>query len=85
MFNLINLIIVDITSQILFHYLIKSFYLSVRLKVKSYKKFAIDSKFCSKYYIESRNKSRTFVYHKLVWQSIIVNNLLDDDIREIFC
>ncbi len=66
MFNLVILIIVDIISQILFYYLIKSFYLSVRLKVKDCKKFVVYSEFCNKCYKEPRGKDCTFVYYKLV-------------------
>ncbi len=52
MFNLIVLIIVDITSEILFDNLIESFYLSIGLKIKNYRKFIVHFKFCYEYYKE---------------------------------
>ena len=66
MFNLINLIIVDITSQILFYYLIESFYLSVRLKMKNCGKLVVHSEFRGKSYKKSKSKDCAFVYYKLV-------------------
>ncbi len=85
MFDLVILIIVDITSQILFHCLIESLYLSVRLKIKGCKKFTVHSEFYNEYYKEPKDKSRVSIYYKLIWQSIITDDLSDDDIREIFC
>ncbi len=41
MFDLIVLIVVDIVFEILFNSLVELFYLSIDLKVKSYKKFVI--------------------------------------------
>ena len=53
MFNLVVLVIVDITFKILFNSLIESFYLSIDLKIKSYRKFAVYSEFYYKYCKES--------------------------------
>ncbi len=41
MFDLIILVVIDIASEILFNSLVKSFYLSIGLGIKSYKKFAV--------------------------------------------
>ncbi len=41
MFDPIVLIVVNIISEILFNSLIESFYLSIGLKIKGYKKFII--------------------------------------------
>ena len=48
-YNNEDIIIIDIVSEILFNNLIESFYLSIDLKMKSYRKFAIH--YC-KYYKE---------------------------------
>ncbi len=53
MFNPIVLIIVDITFQILFYYLIKSFCLFIGLKIKSCRKLVVYFKLYYKYYKES--------------------------------
>ncbi len=49
MSNLVILVVIDITSQVLFYYLVESFYLFVYLKVKGCQKFAIDSEFRNEY------------------------------------
>ena len=41
MFDLVILVVVDIAFKILFNSLIESFYLSVGLNIKSYKKIVI--------------------------------------------
>ncbi len=53
MFDPIILIVVNITSEILFNNLIESFYQSIRLEIKNYKKLAVHSEFYYKYYKES--------------------------------
>ncbi len=53
MFDPVILIVIDITSEILFNNLVESFCLSIDLKIKSYRKFVIHSKFYYKYYKES--------------------------------
>ncbi len=83
-FNPIVLIIIDIIFEILFDSLIESFYLFIDLKVKDYKKFVVYFKFYYKYYKELWNKSYIFICYKFIWQSIIINNLLDYNIYEIF-
>ncbi len=45
MFDLIILIVIDITSEVLFNSLIKSFYLFIGLKMKGYRKFIVHSEF----------------------------------------
>jgi len=50
MFDLVILIVVNIISEVLFNNLVKSFYLSIGLKIKDYKEFADHSKFYYKYY-----------------------------------
>ena len=40
-FDLIILVVVDIVSEVLFNNLVKSFYLSIGLRVKDYRKFAV--------------------------------------------
>ncbi len=52
-FDLIVLIIINITFKILFNNLIESFYLSIDLKIKNCRKFAVYSEFCYEYYKES--------------------------------
>ncbi len=51
-FDLVILIVVDITSEVLFDSLVKSFCLFIGLKVKSYGKLVVYSEFCYKYYKE---------------------------------
>ncbi len=85
MSNPIILIVIDIISQILFNSLVKSFYLSIGLKIKDYRKFVVYFEFYNKCYKESRSKSRTSICHELVRQSIVVNNLPDNDIYKILC
>ncbi len=83
MSNPIILIVVDIVFEILFDGLVESFYLSIGLGIKSCKKFAIYSEFCDECYEESRSKSRASIYYKLVWQSMVADDLSDNDIRKI--
>ncbi len=52
MFDLIILVVVDIVSKVLFDSLVESFYLSIDLKIKGYKKFVVHSEFCYKCYKE---------------------------------
>ncbi len=52
MFNLIVLIVVDITFKVLFNNLVESFYLSIGLKIKNCRKLIVHSKFYYKYYKE---------------------------------
>ncbi len=85
MFNLIVLVVVDITSKVLFNSLVESFYLFIYLKVKSYRKFVVHSEFCYKYCKESKGKGYTSIYDKFVWQSIIINDLSNYSVYEIFC
>ncbi len=66
MFNPIVLIIIDIIFKVLLNNLIESFYLSIDLKIKDYKKFVVYSEFCYKYYKESRYKSYISIYYKFV-------------------
>ncbi len=53
MFDLIILIIVDIASEVLFDNLIESFYLSIGLRMKDCRKFAVHSEFYYKCYKKS--------------------------------
>ena len=53
MFNLIILIIVNITFEVLFDSLIELFYLSIGLEMKSYGKLVVYFEFCYKCYKES--------------------------------
>ncbi len=53
MFDPVILIVVDIAFEILFNSLIKSFYLSIGLRVKSYKKLVVYSEFYYECYEES--------------------------------
>ncbi len=62
----IILIIVDITFQILFNNLIESFYLSIGLKMKDYRKLVVYSEFCNEYCKEPRGKGCISIYYKLV-------------------
>ncbi len=66
MFNLIVLIVIDIVSKVLFNSLVKLFYLSVDLRIKSYRKLVIHFKSYYKCYKESKSKSHIFIYYKLV-------------------
>ncbi len=66
MFDLIVLIVVDITSEILFNNLIESFYLSIDLKVKNYRKLIVYSEFYYKYYEKSKGKGDTSIYYKFI-------------------
>ncbi len=66
MFNLIILVIIDIASEVLFNSLIESFYLSIGLKIKDYRKFVIHSEFYYEYCEESKDKSCTFIYYKFI-------------------
>ena len=66
MFNPVILIVIDITFKILFNSLIKPFYLSIGLKVKSYRKFIVHFKLYYKYYKESRGKGCIFICYKFV-------------------
>ncbi len=66
MFNLVILIVVDITSQVLFNSLIEIFYLFIGLEIKGYKKLVIHSEFRGKYYKKPKGKNHTSVYYKLV-------------------
>ncbi len=84
-FDPVVLVVVNIISQVLFYCLIESFYLFVCLKVKSYKKLIVYSKFRNECCKELRGKDRTFICYKFVWQFIVVNDLLDNDICKIFC
>ncbi len=52
-FDPVILVIINIVSKVLFNSLVKSFYLSIGLKVKSYRKFIVYSEFYYKYYKES--------------------------------
>jgi len=52
MFDLVILIIIDITYKILFKKLIESFYLFIDLKIKDYRKFVVYSEFYDEYYKE---------------------------------
>ncbi len=52
--------------EILFNNLIESFYLSIGLKMKSRRKFAVYFKFYCEYYEELKDKNRTFIYDKFV-------------------
>ena len=66
MFDPIVLIVVNIASEILFNNLVESFHLSIDLKMKSYRKFTVQSKFYGEYCKELKNKNRIFIYYKLV-------------------
>jgi len=52
MFDLVVLIVVDIVSKILFDSLVKSFYLSINLEMKGYRKLIVYFEFCYEYYKE---------------------------------
>ena len=52
MFDPVVLIVIDIISEVLFNNLIKSFYLSIGLEIKGYRKLTVHSKFCYEYYKE---------------------------------
>ena len=52
MFDPIILIVVDIVTKILFNNLIKSFYLSINLKIENCRKFVVYFKFYYKCYKE---------------------------------
>ncbi len=66
MFDPIILIVIDITSKILFNSLVESFYFSIGLEVKSYRKFIIYSKLYYEYCEEFRDKGYTFIYNEFV-------------------
>ncbi len=53
MFNPIILVVVDVVSEVLFNNLVESFYLSIGLKVKGYKKLVVYFEFYCKCYKES--------------------------------
>ncbi len=52
--------------------------------MKSYREFIIHSEFYNECYKEPRNKNRTSICYKLVWQSIVANDFSNDNIRQIF-
>ena len=83
-FDLIILIIIDITSKVLFNSLVKPFYLSIGLGVKSCRKLVIHSEFYNECYKESKSKDYIFICYKFVWQFIVVNDFLDYNVYEIF-
>ncbi len=67
MFDPIVLIVVNIISEVLFNSLVESFYLSIGLKMKGYRKFTVYSEFRNKYYKEPRSKGRTSIRYKFIW------------------
>ncbi len=52
--------------------------------MKDYRKFTVYSEFRGECCKESKDEDCAFICYKFVWQSIVVNDLSDDDICEIF-